>query len=543
MISLSDPRLWVYLSLAASWIECSSWAAPTRTPEEEARWLLPRLKPVDDQEWARLQGPSISETVEVVPGDTLSGISQRLFGDPKYWPKIWALNNGRLLNPHQLSPGQKIRMVGGTGAQAPQVLLADATAAADPVIASKSTQVDAGSIHGSQEWRTLPRQGWELSTGLGDSVSVQGIDSQSRVRFRSATGSDLSFRVLSNAVQELGSISGGREKHTAFMMGDAVFIEPGKTDALQVGRTYSLVGPNQPVTFEKSKRSGAILEVLGQVKIIGVKDNVFIGDIIQHSAVIQRESRVIPLISRVPDLTPVAGPSAVDATVKTEFGLSTDVTAQGKIVALDRGVEDGVREGMIFRFYQRKDPMTGAVLTQSDFVINGEAMVVQVGERIALARVMRSLKTIDDGDRAVLLTDISDLTTKRNRTLKGLESGSDRQSTVEQVDQIDVSGGLGHEESKELRQLERYNEEGEIPTSPVPAQDPAVASPVSPQAPELPPATPEAPPVTAPELPPPPASAETLNQQPSVPDLSPPDELPPATPGELEHLDDVLNQP
>jgi hypothetical protein len=524
---------------------CTAWGVPTRTPEEEARWLLPKLKPVEDSEWSKMMGPSVSQTVQVVPGDTLSGISQRLFGNPKYWPKIWSQNNGALLNPHVINPGDRIQLSSGSGADAPQVFIAENSIGNQKnSVSSSSVPVSDVSPTGvSQEWRKLPRQPWELSLGLGSEISVQGIDSQSRLRFRSSTGSDLPFRVLSGAVQELGVVTGGREKHNAFMLGDVVFIRPGDTESLHVGKIYSLVGPNIAMKFTPSLRTGELLEVLGKVKIIGVKDGVFVGEISQHSSEIIRGVRLIPLINRVPDLSPVAGPSEVEATVQTEFGMSTDVTAQNKLVALDRGVDDGVREGMVFRFYQRKDPSTGKQLTQSDFVISGEAMVVQVSEQISLARVVRSFGSIDNGARAVLLTDVSDLSKRNQRSIKELGQGSTAVPAVDQVDQLDVSGGLGNDESKELRQLERWNEDENAPTAPEPSElDSTEAPPLEQPVDAQPTAPVEAAPVTPPQtLPPPPPSAETLNPS-SQPDLSPPDELPPATEGELNELDELLNQ-
>ena len=51
-------------------------------------------------------------TYEVQKGDTLWGISRKFIEDPYYWPDLWA-NNPDILNPHFISPGQKLRIYAG----------------------------------------------------------------------------------------------------------------------------------------------------------------------------------------------------------------------------------------------------------------------------------------------------------------------------------------------------------------------------------------------------------------------------------------------
>lgn len=53
----------------------------------------------------------------VQPGDTLSKISQKVYGQPWTWPKLWSLN-AQIQNPHWIYPGDQIRLAGPTaGAQ------------------------------------------------------------------------------------------------------------------------------------------------------------------------------------------------------------------------------------------------------------------------------------------------------------------------------------------------------------------------------------------------------------------------------------------
>ena len=49
-------------------------------------------------------------TYKVVPGDTLGGISQKLFGTSKHWQEIYALNRDKLPRPAALRPGMELRV-------------------------------------------------------------------------------------------------------------------------------------------------------------------------------------------------------------------------------------------------------------------------------------------------------------------------------------------------------------------------------------------------------------------------------------------------
>jgi nucleoid-associated protein YgaU len=49
------------------------------------------------------------KTVVVAPGDTLSQIAQKAYGDPSKWDKIYQANKALIgPNPNLIKPGQKL---------------------------------------------------------------------------------------------------------------------------------------------------------------------------------------------------------------------------------------------------------------------------------------------------------------------------------------------------------------------------------------------------------------------------------------------------
>lgn len=49
-------------------------------------------------------------TITVIPGDTLSAIAQRAYGDYRLYPKIFEANPRTLTSPNHIFPGQVLRV-------------------------------------------------------------------------------------------------------------------------------------------------------------------------------------------------------------------------------------------------------------------------------------------------------------------------------------------------------------------------------------------------------------------------------------------------
>jgi len=65
-------------------------------------------QPIPANEWSEIVGAQLNETYTVQRGDTLWSISQILFGNPFFWPKIWQLNE-TITNPHLISVGKVLQ--------------------------------------------------------------------------------------------------------------------------------------------------------------------------------------------------------------------------------------------------------------------------------------------------------------------------------------------------------------------------------------------------------------------------------------------------
>ena len=98
-------------------------AAPAAFGASEEQKLIEiakQLKPINDSQWHEIAGTKVTDTYDIVKGDTLWDISKRLFGNSFYWPKIWSFNAG-IGNPHVVEPGQKLSFTSGSSESTPKL--------------------------------------------------------------------------------------------------------------------------------------------------------------------------------------------------------------------------------------------------------------------------------------------------------------------------------------------------------------------------------------------------------------------------------------
>lgn len=90
------------------------------------------INPTSDEVWGAASSKAANVYV-VQKGDTLFTISRTLFGDPQFWPKIWALNNNGITNPHIIAPGTQIFFYPGEAGAAPSLSVGQPAPLAAPV--------------------------------------------------------------------------------------------------------------------------------------------------------------------------------------------------------------------------------------------------------------------------------------------------------------------------------------------------------------------------------------------------------------------------
>lgn len=64
----------------------------------------------DVQSGASTTASEASETYEVKPGDSLSKIAKRVYGNASQWKRIFEANQDVIKDPDKIFPGQKLKI-------------------------------------------------------------------------------------------------------------------------------------------------------------------------------------------------------------------------------------------------------------------------------------------------------------------------------------------------------------------------------------------------------------------------------------------------
>ncbi len=97
-----------------------------QTVKEEKLFKVYQLyssEPTPDELWDKVLSGLAEKSYQVQKGDTLWGISQMLFGDPYFWPKLWSLNHDIIFNPHFIYPDNKLLFDLGSEQRPPSVTI------------------------------------------------------------------------------------------------------------------------------------------------------------------------------------------------------------------------------------------------------------------------------------------------------------------------------------------------------------------------------------------------------------------------------------
>lgn len=378
---------------------------------------------------------------EVVEGETLSDIAQRYYGNWMKWQDLFSANRSKINDPHWIYPGQRLQILEGADLYA-------SSSFRDVIPRNRRHN------HGrSEEWQLLPQQPWERFVfQIPPEVDPQGFDRRSKIGTRFSNRVTAQTLMASDRLAIHGEILSARTEQSLIFLGDQVFVRA--DEPLQVGTVYSITPGPQKIVSERDGRVGFGYDLYGKVKIVGVRDGSFIGTVVQLQHPLERKHLLIPEVMDYQMGPARAAPNAMEARVMVTPNSLNDLLYSNKLVFIDRGISDGIMDGMIFRSYLHQDPMTGDTISSKDFIIESEIQVLSAQQQFSTAIILNSRSPISQNAEVVALTDLSDF--NNTSGIQRLVQDPNTTSRIDELDQMDETHGLGTKENRELRQLEDY---------------------------------------------------------------------------------------
>ncbi len=438
-----------------------------KSPEENLVEILPKLHPISDSQWNELIGPKVGDVYEVQRGDYLWAISKTLFGNPFYWPKVWAINHKGISNPHAIEPGQKLAFNSGSSEAFPSLsdgqggnLLAEAKGVSS--VTAHQGRHKKGPLHEYDKvaMDAFSPDDWGNFQERDDAL----VDDDLRILLDQKLAYRVPALVNDNTLPYLGEITGSRRDGTYIAEHDVVFIQSNGQE-LQVGSFYSVFSNEEKVSHKKSDRTGYSYTSNAEVRVIGVKDSLYIAEVTKAVDVIRRGDRIYPLLPLINSIKPVESRTAVEGLVLMDPLHMGANSSQFRYIYFDRGIEDGVEIGNVFRIYDYTDPSTGKRITDSDFLVSADAIVIHATAQFSTALILRSRSTVVKGDLGVLLTDLTEMQ-RPGRKIKDSFSPQKQNESDHELDELDEldrkSGeGLGTTEEQEIKELDHWDKSGD----------------------------------------------------------------------------------
>jgi hypothetical protein len=304
----------------------------------------------------------------IARGDNLWKIASRVLGDAFLWRKIWE-ENPQLSNPHDLKVGDKLIYY-----------KSDRNLASDPdvIIIPKI--------------KLLP-YAKGATTDL-DQGSVVNINIQDRFRPR--------IFVLSPDEKILGQLKGAYLEGEAMNFHELVYIAPEESH-LKPGEKFAIIHLEKALRDRSQPGApilGTMARMVGEVEIQEMGDKLAKGQVTSIFSVIKRGDKIIPLSKVGISADKVDPPKELQCQIV--IGEDEDVKwfGQGQIVLVNKGKEEGMKEGFIFRVWRERDKfsdLSGDVEPES----KGEAQIVHVNNNSSLAYILKNKEPLLVGDNLV----------------------------------------------------------------------------------------------------------------------------------------------
>lgn len=316
-------------------------------------------------------------TVYVVKkGDTLWGLSDRFMKDPHYWPDLWARNPAAVKNPHFIFPGQKLRIYPDRIEVEPVATKTESS----PVVAEAVKE------------KAAP----PLAPPPAEPVAEKPVEE----RHFTVTGGE-GF-IAGNEFKPVGFVIAGQHNRRMYAADDVIYTDIGRNQGGKVGSRFNAFKRFGAISHPVSNQIlGFRVVPLGSIQLTEMAEKSSKGLVTESFLEIEPGSALFPYKNRRKEVTLQA--SERDLTgyiVETMSGIQS--IAAGDIAYIDLGERQGVKPGNIF-YVVRNVNVEIDYFSKSDYDLPvdvlGALLVVDVAENTATVLVIKSIDSINKGDR------------------------------------------------------------------------------------------------------------------------------------------------
>lgn len=361
--------------------------------------------PTSVESWEAVLGNRSSQIYQVQRGDTLWDVSKTLFGDSNYWPKVWSLNTGSILNPHEISPKLEIRFYPGSQGDVPTLALQQKTMVPDVIVVEREV-----------EGKTVSEK---ITTQVLSRPVVKSIpESLPQYRYKSLeVAPPLDFDIRRPVYPEANQpLSYFVSQQPVQGIGKVIETEMGLSSAMDYQKITVKLNPGiEPGTFGvmktkevinvsklKSAPKAFMVEVQGEIEILGVvnaKESLYRA--LVKKAINPVEVGAVLTNEKIKEYSTAAGAVAsagAGRVIGGEWSARRDYVGTSNLVFLE-STNGSIAEGDILSVLANQKLRNSNTLETEGARAIGKVRVVHVDGKFVTAYVLQAEEEIMMGDR------------------------------------------------------------------------------------------------------------------------------------------------
>lgn len=304
-------------------------------------------------------------------GDTLWGLSDRFMKDPFYWPDMWARNPEKIVNPHFIYPGQRVRIYED------RIEVESGT----PLAGDKTT---------------------EAAQASSGAIPVIPEVNEPVVEERRFTVNGGEGFIAGTDFKPVGFVIAGQHSRQIFAVDDVIYTDIGIDRNGRVGDRFTAFKKHSAISHPMTNQIlGYRVVPLGVIQLTEMANKSSKAIITDTFLEIEPGAALVPYKSMKKEVT-LRAPE-VDLSgyiVETRTGIQA--IAAGDIAYIDLGTRQGLQPGNVL-YVIRKAKVEIKYFSMSDYDLPvdviGAVVVVECAENTATVLVIKSIDTIYKGDR------------------------------------------------------------------------------------------------------------------------------------------------
>lgn len=360
------------------------------------------------------------ESYELQQGESLWGLSQMLYGDGNYWPKVWAQNQS-ITNPHLIRPGHTLQFIMGSEDTTPQFRFSEPEDTGPELAAARENSNPQIEIPPPE---TPPRPVINVPSSFPEWQSVYRkrpdhfeIDDSKMLikRHVPADRIPLTAYVQENEVDSIGTFLEPEKESGLPVPNQYVYVKLNKGVG-KIGQKLLIVKDHGKIRKLNSQVEGKInarfIQIFGDMEIVDTAQSNFSRKSdsehfdIFRALILHAYSLTLTTFDLIPGQIEIidlknAGPGGTTTAqvIGSMKHVASALYGAGDIVFLNKGSQDGITPGQILNIYIDRSIRDEGTSVTFSTMSSGVVKIAKVSTTCSTAVILSSSDSIQQGDR------------------------------------------------------------------------------------------------------------------------------------------------